>query len=55
MPESEMHLMDFAKESNYNTLNDIIAQLESSEIRLSMPKFRFESTSRAEKALQKVR
>lgn len=54
MPDSIQDLRQFSKETNYNLLNEITSQLEPSEIQLFMPKFRFESTSRAEKALGKV-
>jgi serine protease inhibitor len=55
MPDTIKDLKHFSKESNYNSLNEITAQLEPSEIQLFVPKFRFECTSRAEKALGKVR
>lgn len=55
MPDSINDLKQFSKESNYNSLNEITAELEQSEIQLFVPKFRFECTSRAEKALGKVR
>jgi serine protease inhibitor len=55
MPDSVKDMRHYARNSNYNSLNEITAQLEPSEIQLFMPKFRFESTSRAEKAMGKVR
>lgn len=55
MPDSVDDLKQFSKESNFNSLNEITAKLEQSEIQLFVPKFRFECTSRAEKALGKVR
>jgi serine protease inhibitor len=55
MPNSVKDLKHFSKASNYNSLNEIVAQLEPIEMELFMPKFRFECTSRAEKALGKVR
>lgn len=55
MPNTEHDLKQFSRKSNYNTLNEITAQLESTLLDLSVPKFRFECTSRAEKALGKVK
>ena len=55
MPDTFKDLKYFSRQSNYNTLNEIIAQLESNDVQLFIPKFRFESTSRAEKALGKVK
>lgn len=54
MPETQTDLKQFCKQTNYNNLNEIITQLELSNLRLFVPTFRFECTSRAEKALQKV-
>lgn len=55
MPGSEGDLKEFARSSDVNTLQDIIAQLEPVSLKICIPKFRFECTSRAEKALGKVR
>lgn len=55
MPASQNDLKAFCKQSNYNNLNEISSQLESSNLKLSVPTFRFECTSRAEKALGKVK
>lgn len=55
MPDTEKDLKQFSKDSNYNSLNEIAAQLELAELELFVPKFRFECTSRAEKALGKVK
>lgn len=55
MPNSDQDLKQYSKESNYNSLNEIVSQLEPTDINLMVPKFRFECTSRAEKALGKVR
>ena len=55
MPDSVTDLKQFSRESNVNSLSEITTQLEPSDIQLFVPKFRFECTSRAEKALGKVR
>lgn len=55
MPETQADLKAFCKQSNYNNLNEISSQLETANLKLFIPNFRFESTSRAEKALGKVR
>jgi serine protease inhibitor len=55
MPNTETDMKQYTKESNYNSLNEIVAQLETIDVQLFVPKFRFECTSRAEKALGKVR
>lgn len=55
MPKSDKHLIEYSKHANYDSLNEITSRLETSTITLSMPKFRFECTSRAEKHLAKVR
>lgn len=55
MPDSIQDMRQFSRETNYNLLDEISSKLEMSEIQIFMPKFRFESTSRAEKALGKVR
>lgn len=54
LPKTNEGLKEFIKQLNGNTMNDIIASLEPTAIELSLPKFRLESTSRAEKALGKV-
>lgn len=54
LPDSEKDLRQFSRESNYNSLNEIISRLEPTSVQLFLPKFRFECTSRAEKALGKV-
>lgn len=54
MPDSEKDMKHFSKDSNYNSLNEIVALLEPTDLQLFVPKFRFECTSRAEKALGKV-
>ena len=55
VPNSEKDMSQFAKESNFNTIPEIFSQLEPTDMQLLIPKFRFECTSRAEKALGKVR
>lgn len=54
MPHSESDLRQYSKNSNYKFLNEILETLEPSEMLVHLPKFRFECTSRAEKALGKV-
>ncbi|CRK89704.1 CLUMA_CG003436, isoform A [Clunio marinus] len=54
MPETVKDLKHFSRESDYNSVNEIVAQLESSDLTLYVPKFRMECTSRAEKALGKL-
>lgn len=54
LPKTNEGLKEFIKQLNGNTMNDIISNLEPTAIELSLPKFRLESTSRAEKALGKV-
>lgn len=54
MPNSVKDLKEFSQESNFNALNEIAAELELTDLQLFVPKFRFECTSRAEKALGKV-
>lgn len=54
LPKTNEGLKEFIKQLNGNTMNDIISSLEPTAIELSLPKFRLESTSRAEKALGKV-
>lgn len=55
VPDSHKDLKHLSKETNFNSLNEIIALLEPMDMQLFVPKFRFECTSRAEKALGKVR
>lgn len=54
MPDSTKSLRDLSKESNQKSLYEITSQMEQTELQLFMPKFRFECTSRAEKALGKA-
>ncbi|CAO1413034.1 unnamed protein product [Diamesa tonsa] len=54
LPKTNEGLKDFIKQLKDNTMNDIISSLEPTAIELSLPKFRLESTSRAEKALGKL-
>lgn len=54
MPNTQNDLKQFCKQTNYNNLNEIIGQMESSHLDLFMPVFRYECTSRAEKALGKL-
>lgn len=54
LPKTNEGLKEFIKQLNDNTMNDIISNLELTAIELSLPKFRLECTSRAEKALGKV-
>lgn len=54
MPKAQNDMKQFCKQSNYNILNEIIAQMEPENLQLYVPTFRFECTSRAEKALGKV-
>lgn len=53
--DTKEDLGEFSKESNYNSLNDIFSRMEPTYLQLFVPKFRFECTSRAEKALGKVK
>ncbi|CAO1407105.1 unnamed protein product [Diamesa serratosioi] len=54
LPKTNEGLKEFIKQLNDNSMNDIITSLEPTAIELSLPKFRLESTSRAEKALGKL-
>lgn len=55
VPDSVDGLKDLIKQLNINTISEISQQLESDPIELSLPKFHVETTSRAEKAMGKVR
>lgn len=55
MPNSLNDMKQYCKQSNYNILNEIIGQMETSNLNLYLPIFRHECTSRAEKALGKVK
>lgn len=54
MPETEKDLKEFSRSSDVNSLQEIAARLETVNMKIFIPKFRFECTSRAEKALGKV-
>jgi serine protease inhibitor len=54
MPSTLNDMKQHCKQSNYNNLNDIVGQMELNNINLFMPRFRYECTSRAEKALGKL-
>ncbi|XP_070492236.1 serpin I2 [Chironomus tepperi] len=54
MPTTLSDMKQHCKQSNYNNLNEIVGQMELSNINLFMPRFRYECTSRAEKALGKL-
>lgn len=54
MPNTESELRKYSRNTNYNFLNEILEKLEPTEMTINLPKFRFECTSRAEKALGKV-
>lgn len=54
LPDSEESLRQFSKDSSPKSLNDIFSRLEPTEMHFSLPKFKFECTTRAEKALGKV-
>lgn len=55
MPDTFKDLKYFSKNSDYNLLNEISSQLEPTDVRVVMPKFRVEFTSKADKALGQVR
>lgn len=48
-------LKDYSRNTDYTFINEILETLEPMEMLVQLPKFRFECTSRAEKALAKVR
>jgi serine protease inhibitor len=54
MPNTQNDMKQFCKQTNYNNLNNLIGQMESANINLFLPVFRYECTSRAEKALGKL-
>jgi serine protease inhibitor len=54
MPDTFKDLKYFTQSSDYNSLNEITSQLEPTDIKILMPKFRVEFTSKADKALGKV-
>ena len=54
MPSTLNDMKQHCKQSNYNNLNEIVGLMELNNINLFMPRFRYECTSRAEKALGKV-
>lgn len=55
MPDTESDLKEFSRSSDFSSMQDIIGRLEPTDMKICVPKFRFECTSRAEKALGKVR
>lgn len=55
MPDTFKDLKYLSKSSDFNSFNEISAQLESTDIRVIIPKFRVEFTSKADKALGQVR
>lgn len=54
MPNSESEMKQYLRNTNYKFMNEILEKLEPAEMVIQLPKFRFECTSRAEKALGKV-
>ncbi|KAG5681959.1 hypothetical protein PVAND_011360 [Polypedilum vanderplanki] len=54
MPKTNNDMKQFCKQTNYNNLNEIISQMENSNLDLYLPVFRYECTSHAEKALGKL-
>lgn len=55
MPDTFKDLKYLSKNSDFNSFNEISAQLEPTDLRVIIPKFRVEFTSKADKALGQVR
>jgi serpin B len=54
MPDTFKDLKYISKSSDYNLLNEISSQLEPTDLKVIVPKFRVEFTSKADKALGAV-
>lgn len=55
MPDTYKDLKYLSKHLDADSFNEISAQLEASDLRVIVPKFRVEFTSKADKALGQVR
>lgn len=55
MPDTVKDMKYLLKNSDVNTFNEIAAKLEPTDLKVIVPKFRVEFTSKADKALGQVR
>lgn len=55
MPKSHDGIRNLIKQFDVSTLSSINSQLKEEQIHLALPRFKVETTGRAEKAMAKVR